>query len=214
MSDQGRFLARVARRAAGPLLFGLLRTPQRHRRQQFAVLDTPPVRVVFLGDSISEFGLWEEWFPEVAVLNRGIAGETSAQVLSRLESAINTPAAVLLLIGTNDLSVGVSEGTTLANIRSILRSIEETAPGTPVWVQSVMPRTAALRAELQSLNRGIRRVVAVAPPQVNYLDLWPTLAAPDGSLLEAYSLDHLHLNGEGYRAWTHLLRATVPQLAS
>ncbi|HEY8590760.1 MAG TPA: hypothetical protein VIL55_14535, partial [Naasia sp.] len=91
-------IARVSR-----LFSALQRSQQEHRRQQFAEVGARSGRVVFLGDSISEFGLWEEWFPEIPVLNRGIGGETSAQVLARLETAITEPRAVFLLVGTNDL---------------------------------------------------------------------------------------------------------------
>lgn len=190
-------IAVASARLFAPLLAGLLGKQQQHRRMQFEALGPSRGRVVFLGDSISEFGLWEEWFPDVPVLNRGIGGETSAQVLARLDTAINEPAAVLLLIGTNDLSMGIPEADILTNIRSIMQGIERRAPGSPVWVQSVMPRTLQLHPEIHSLNAGIRRLVADSHGQVTYLDLWPFLATYEGVLREEYSLDRLHLNGEG-----------------
>jgi lysophospholipase L1-like esterase len=197
---------------SGALIARILDTPQRHRRLQFDAVGTPPGRVVFLGDSISEFGLWDEWFPEVPVLNRGIGGETSAQVLERLSSAIVEPAAVLLLIGTNDLTRKVPEAEILDNIRSILDEIQSRAPRTPVWVQSVMPRTAKLLPRLTSLNSGIRHLADEWSDQTRYLDLWPALATEEGVLRPEYSLDRLHLNGAGYLAWTTLLSKSVPAL--
>jgi lysophospholipase L1-like esterase len=192
----------------------MLTTPQEHRRAQFAAVGTPADRIVFLGDSISEQGIWEQWFPDEPVLNRGIGGETSAQVLERLDTAINTPRAVFLLIGTNDLSMAVPEDMIVGNVRSILDGIERRAPGTHVYVQSVMPRTVRLRPEIDSLNRRYRQLVADAPANVRYLDLWPALADDDGTLKRRFTLDALHLNGEGYAAWVEMLRPALADVTA
>jgi len=45
--------------------------------------------VLFLGDSITEQGMWHEWLPEVPTLNRGIGGDTVHEVQARLDSAVN-----------------------------------------------------------------------------------------------------------------------------
>ena len=163
---------------------------------------------MFLGDSISEFGLWEEWFPETPLLNRGIGGETSAQVLARLDTAINEPRAVFLLVGTNDLTANVAHDTIVDNVRRILDEIERRAPGTPVHLQSVMPRTADFAEEIRLLNRRYLQL-AETRPLVTYLDLWPALADENGLLAKRYTLDRLHLNGAGYRAWVEVLRPLV-----
>ena len=52
------------------------------RASQFAELAPAPGHVVLLGDSITEQGLWQEWFSGQPVLNRGISGETSADLLA------------------------------------------------------------------------------------------------------------------------------------
>jgi lysophospholipase L1-like esterase len=195
----------------GAVFGALQRTQQEHRRLQFGATGAHPDRVVFLGDSISEFGLWSEWFPDVPVLNRGIGGETSAQVLARLDTAIDSPRAVVLLVGTNDLTAGVPEDDIVANIRAILDGIEQRAPGTPVLLQSVMPRTADFASEVRALNERCRRLSESAST-VRYVDLWPLLAADDGTLRPEYTLDRLHLNGEGYRAWVSALRPLLTAL--
>src|SRR5207244_10058498 len=56
--------------------------------------------VVMLGDSITEGMDWRELFPDVRILNRGIAGDTSAGVLNRLDEVIaRHPKMVFLMIG-------------------------------------------------------------------------------------------------------------------
>lgn len=204
-------LGRVLMRRLVPKL---LRPEQVHRASQFETLGAAEDHIVFLGDSITHGGLWDEWFPDLPVLNRGIGGETSAQVLDRVGAAINRPRAVLLLIGTNDLSAGIPAAEIVARIAAIVREVERLAPGAFLCVQSVMPRTRQFANDIVDLNNALQDVVAAAPDNVVYLDLWPVLATPDGRLRDEFSIDHLHLNGAGYKAWTDLLRARIPVLAA
>jgi lysophospholipase L1-like esterase len=182
------------------------------RASQFAELPPASGHVVLLGDSITEYGLWQEWFSGLPVLNRGISGETSADLLRRLDSAIHEPAAVFLLIGTNDLSAGISLADIVRNVRALLEEIERRAPGTPVVVQSVMPRTARFRDDIRLLNDAYRALVDAAPAHVQYLDLWPALADEQGLLRSAFTEDGLHLGGAGYAAWVDVLRPHVQKV--
>ncbi|THG30023.1 GDSL-type esterase/lipase family protein [Naasia lichenicola] len=206
----GRALGGAAMRRLG----GILRNQQLARRDQFEATGAQANRIVFLGDSISEFGNWDEWFPDAPVLNRGIGGETSGMVLDRLDSAIGTPLGVFLLIGTNDLTAALPEPLIVHTVGRILDGIERRAPGTPVWVQSVMPRSAKFRDELDSINGRLQTLVTERPDHIRYLDLWPALSTADGALRNEFTRDHLHLNGEGYRAWTDVLRPIVDRITS
>ncbi len=195
----GRFLSRT-------VVSSLLRTTQEARRTQFEALGPARAQIVMLGDSITEGGIWGEWFPDAPVVNRGVGGETSGQVLARLHSAIDQPRAVFLLIGTNDLAFDIPQREIARNVESILNAIERVAPGTPVVVQSVMPRALAFRDEIVALNQLYRGVVDAAPGQVTFLDLWPTLSTPEGALRPELTEDKLHLNGKGYAEWAEVLR--------
>ncbi|NEA36930.1 GDSL-type esterase/lipase family protein [Streptomyces sp. SID13031] len=148
-------------------------------------------------------------FPAQPILNRGIGGEKTADLPCRLDTAINDPRGVLLLIGTNDLTAAVARDEILANLREILSGIESRAPGVPVVVQSVMPRSRSYAREVRELNLGYQAVVSEAVTPARYLDLWPTLSADDGSLRRDLTRDNLHLNGNGYREWAALLQPIV-----
>jgi lysophospholipase L1-like esterase len=211
-----RFSPDLLRRLLSPLgralMPKLLRGGQDMRASQFAILDARPGRVVMLGDSITEGGIWQEWFPAHPVVNRGIGGETSADLLRRLDSAIHAPAAVFLLIGTNDLTQGVPLAQIAANVAALLDEIEHRIPGTPVVVQSVLPRTARFRDDLRLLNHSYRALVDTRGDHVEYLDLWPALADEHGLLRPAYTGDRLHLTGQGYAAWVQVLRPHIERL--
>ena len=197
-----------------PLLRKVMGPGQRMRASQFAQFPPPDGHVVMLGDSITELGLWHEWFAGTPVLNRGIGGETSADLLRRLDTAIGLPSVVFLLIGTNDLTLGVPLQKIIANVRTLLAEVERRAPGTPVVVQSVMPRTPRYRADLRLLNSAYQALVEESGPSVEYLDLWPALADEQGDLIKAYGEDRLHLNGPGYAAWLDVLRPQVERLVA
>lgn len=93
------------------------------RKARFAA-NTSPAEVVFVGDSI--FRLFElgEDFPGIDARNRAIDGNTSADVLQRIEpiAAINAETYVVM-IGTNDVSQGVPAEETAANIKRILAAL-------------------------------------------------------------------------------------------
>ncbi|QNG38802.1 GDSL family lipase [Geodermatophilaceae bacterium NBWT11] len=179
------------------------------RASQFAQLPTPAGHVVMLGDSITQLGVWEEWFAGRPVLNRGISGDTSADLLARVDTAVHDPVAVFLLIGTNDLTIGVALQDIVANVRALLAAIEDRAPGTPVVLQSVMPRTHRYRADIGVLNRAYR-ALAEETTHVTFLDLTHALVDDAGDLRQDLSADRIHLNGAGYAAWVEVLR---PELA-
>ncbi len=217
-ADAERYPARVGpvralgRRRLRAAIMPLLGRFQKGRRATFESLDLLPGRVLFLGDSITEGGVWNELVPDVPVLNRGISGDTTAQLLARLDTAVNAPLAVFLLIGTNDISSGVPTAEIVGNVRRLLTELDRRSPGTPVVVQSIMPRKLAYRDEVRYVNRLLQGVVANAGPQVTYLDLWPALATPEGALRPELTNDNLHLNGQGYQAWAAVLRPVVDRL--
>ncbi|MFE3257952.1 GDSL-type esterase/lipase family protein [Nocardia sp. NPDC059091] len=188
----------------------MLRTSIAMRASQFALLPTPAGRVVFFGDSITEGGLWDEWFPQVRPINRGISGNTIDDLRARLDTAIDAPAAVFLLIGTNDLSLGRSPGRVGENLRELVTEIRECAPHAPLHVQSVMPRKAKFADRIHTLNAAVWKVAAEA--DAAYIDLWPALADANGALRPEFTRDGLHLSGAGYAAWIEVLRPHVAAL--
>jgi len=106
-----------------------------------------PIRAgetVFLGDSITSDGDWEAAFSHLDSRNRGIAWDTTADVLERLDESLDgPPATVVLMIGTNDLFIGVPHAQTVRNVAHVLDRIAEASPDTRTIVQSVLPGPTA-----------------------------------------------------------------------
>ena len=65
-----------------------------------------PKRVVFMGDSITDFWRLDEYFPGKPYVNRGIGGQTTPQMLVRMYPDVIDlkPAAMIVLAGTNDIA--------------------------------------------------------------------------------------------------------------
>src|SRR5437763_333355 len=63
-------------------------------------------RVVFMGDSITDFWKLDEYFPGKPYVNRGIGGQVTAQMLVRMYPDVIDlkPAAIVLLAGINDVA--------------------------------------------------------------------------------------------------------------
>ncbi len=77
--------------------------------RKLAPPDAARPRVVFFGDSITDFWRLNEYFPDRDFVNRGIAGQITGEMLGRMKSDVIDlhPAAVLILAGTNDLARGI-----------------------------------------------------------------------------------------------------------
>ena len=198
-------------RLLAPLMKPLLARSIAMRRSQFEALPKVADAVVFLGDSITEGGVWDEWFRELLTLNRGIGGDTVGGVLDRLDSALYEPRAISLLIGTNDLT-GMGRSFKVDDIAdqmdTLLARIREIAPDVPLFLNGVMPRSKSLADDIAELNRRDEKLAGVYG--ATYLDLWPSLVGPDRALRKDVSRDGTHLNGNGYRIWVDILR---PHLA-
>jgi lysophospholipase L1-like esterase len=78
-----------------------------HQANQELMKQPPqPGRVVFLGDSITDFWKLDESFPAKPYVNRGISGQTTPQMLVRFRQDVIalSPKVVVILAGTNDIA--------------------------------------------------------------------------------------------------------------
>src|SRR5664279_3741154 len=99
-------------------------------------------RVVFMGDSITDFWRLEEYFPGKPYVNRGIGGQTTPQMLVRMYPDVIElkPAAMVVLAGTNDVARNTGPET-ITMIAENLMAMTDIAQrnGIKVVLCSVMP---------------------------------------------------------------------------
>ncbi|MGA3180203.1 MAG: GDSL-type esterase/lipase family protein [Verrucomicrobiota bacterium] len=175
--------------------------------------------VVFLGDSITEgWSTLAADFPKLKVANRGIGGDITSGVLYRLKADVLSlnPAAIVLLIGTNDVGDGADGEDVAANIRLILLAIQNYNPKLKVIVCKVMPRSdgnAQIYAgKIQKANSLVEQFVNTQP-NFAICDTWGIFADEKGNPNpEDFRPDHLHLNAAGYAVWKQALDPVLANL--
>jgi lysophospholipase L1-like esterase len=187
------------------------------RRDVFALSRLDHAAVVMLGDSITEAAPWDELTSCRSIANRGVGGDTTAGVLARLDGVLRLrPRAVFLMIGVNDIALGVARSATLANYRVILDRLN--AANLHTFVAYVLPlaRSHAKwrnNAAITSLNDEIGGLIA-GRPATGAVDLRPLVRNGDGYLREDLSYDGLHPNARGYAIWRDAIAAEVGRFCS
>jgi lysophospholipase L1-like esterase len=174
------------------------------RVSQFEELPVTDKATVFLGDSITEEALLHELLPGFDVRNRGIRGDRTTALLSRIDEITRAqPEKLFLLIGTNDLRSGASESEIVANVLKLIEATRLASSETEIYVQSVLPRGAEFRDQIELLNRQLEEAIKDSAVWIN---LYPVFVDTDGSIRNTFSNDELHLNGRGYLAWRDQIR--------
>jgi lysophospholipase L1-like esterase len=180
-----------------------------------SVLAAPkPPRAVFLGDSITQnWGLADPKLFTHGVLDRGISGQTSEQMLVRFRSDVVAlrPKIVLILAGTNDIA-GNTGPTSMQNFKNNIMSMAEIARANGIEVVLCsIPPTAAFnwrpqidpKPWINELNTWLRGYAMQSHSK--FIDYYPLLAGPAGEFRADLSNDGVHPNRSGYR----LMRALV-----
>lgn len=102
----------------------------------------PANRVVFMGDSITDFWNLEQYFPGKPYVNRGIGGQTTPQMLVRMYPDVIdlNPAVMVVLAGTNDIARNTGPATA-EMIQQNIMAMTELAQhhGMKVILCSVLP---------------------------------------------------------------------------
>src|SRR6266850_5830594 len=156
--------------------------------------------VVFLGDSITQ-GWGDDIggaFPGMKVANRGSSGDTTRGVLIRLKEDVLAlkPAAVVLLIGTNDLEEKAEPETIADNLRLMLAELKKHDAKMPVVLCQVFPSSATKNRPSDKIKQ-INQLYAAAVKgnsQVTLIETWTLFADPQGDAIAAEFPDLLHPN--------------------
>lgn len=186
---------------------------KKHKTSHLATLPKKEGKIVMLGNSITAECEWAELLDNQLVINRGVIGDGTADILARLDNVIEIkPKKVFLLIGVNDLQF-VPLSIILKNYEKIVSRITEETPTTKLYLESILPvhnslrRTGIKNEDIEMLNKGIFDISKKY--SLEYIDVASKLKNTEGSLKEELSLDGIHLNGEGYLILKNVLENHV-----
>ena len=195
----------------------------RYHADDEALLAQPadPHRVVFLGDSITDIWKLAQSFPGKPYINRGISGQTTAQMLARLYPDVLDlkPAVMVLLAGTNDIARNTGPET-LQMIAENIQAITELARlhGIKVIICSLTPVSDYTRrkqtaqrppADILKLNAWLRDYAA--KEGAGFADYYSALVDDHGMLKDGFSDDGLHPNPKGYELLAPVAEAAIEQ---
>ena len=186
--------------------------------------ETNPKRIVFMGDSITEFWsvLCPEFFAGKPYINRGISGQTSPQMLIRFRADVIAlkPTIVVILAGANDIA-GNTGPSTLEMITDNIFSMAELAKVHQIKVIlcSVLPaydfpwkRGSFPSEKIIKLNTIIQEYADAN--EILYLDYYSALVDEQKGLKSAYADDGVHPNKNGYEVMNPLVEAALVKVLS
>ncbi len=174
-------------------------------------------RIIFAGNSLTEFGNWQVLLQDSTIINRGIAGDITFGLLNRMDDIIaRKPLKLFLEIGINDISKNIPNKIIVRNILLIVHRMKESSPQTQIVVFSVLPTNDSVKANFPDafnkntiaiqLNKQIR--LSAKKRGFLFVNLYPLFCNRSGKLNEKLATsDGLHLNLLGYQLLVNRLRA-------
>jgi len=173
-----------------------------HKKNQYDLLDITEEDIVFLGNSLTEFGNWSEFFKNEKIKNRGIAGDVTEGILKRLSPILKgKPKKIFLMIGVNDLLFH-SPQKTLGFYQEIVKTIRAKSPQTKLILQSLLPVNEQVKSmpiknsDILTLNLGIEKIAN--SEELLFINLHSHFLDGKGRLDEKYTKDGIHLDASGY----------------
>ncbi len=184
------------------------------------------VSIVFLGDSITQGwndpnggkDIWVKRYAPLGAVNYGIGGDSTRQVLWRIQHAELdglTPKLLVLKIGTNNLYGDHNAGTDeeiAQGITEIVRQAQAKLPKTKILLLGLLPRQ---NGYFSGRVRHINTLIAKLDNghTVRFLDMGAKFAAsPDSVLKELYVPDQLHLSKKGYEVWSAAMQPLLDEM--
>nr|WP_230158629.1 SGNH/GDSL hydrolase family protein [Flavobacterium sp. CECT 9288] len=179
-------------------------------------------RVVFMGDSITEF--WSRvnpsFFELKPYINRGISGQTTPQILKRFKADVLdlNPAVVVILGGVNDIA-GNTGPTTIQSIAATIFEMVALAQANKIKVIlcSVLPaydfswRPNQFPAEkIIALNLLIKKYAL--ENGIYYLDYFSEMKDEKNGLKKEYGPDGVHPNLAGYQVMGPLVEEAIQKV--
>ena len=169
-----------------------------------------PSNIVMVGDDYIDRGLWNEFFGDTTLKNRGITYDATEHVLYRISAiAAQKPAKIFVSVGWNDVVNDKPKEAAVENIGKIFKQIHKLSPKTKCyWLNIVgsatLPEEQA--AALDYINTEVKALSAKNDFEVIDIDSAMREGINDGT----FSWDGgKFLNGAGYEALAEAIERQV-----
>jgi len=168
---------------------------------------------LFVGSSSIRF--WSslsEDFPNRSVINRGFGGSTIAEVADYFDRIVApyTPSAIVFYAGENDIAAGRSPEDAFADFERFMKRKDERLGTTPVWFISAKPSKLRLSqiGRQSALNQRVEALARVRE-DLAYIDVASAMLRADGTPMDLFVADDLHMTPAGYAIWTPIVESAL-----
>lgn len=172
----------------------------------------------------SSFDYWytfkEDLDPLTNIVNVGIGGsgivDWNKYMLDRLVTKFN-PSYILVYLGGNDLTAGVSMDEILRQTEEAFLKIHETLPEAKIYILGQKPYVSTVEKmnNCKELNERSKVLANKYDWIIRYIDNWDNYWEDESQnkLVAAYfKSDNMHLTEEGYKVWSAYVKAGIPEL--
>ena len=190
---------------------------------KLAPASTEENRVIFLGDSITDYWKFADYFAGKPYINRGIDGQSTRQMLVRFRQDVIAlhPKVLVVLAGTNDIA-GVTGPETDDEIEANYATMADLATAHHIRIvfASLLPVNNYTEEAKESYAlRPSRRLLAINAWLKNfcakngfiYLDYYSAMVDAQGMLQRNLSDEGLHPNAAGYKVMAPLAEKAIAE---
>ncbi|MBR1538925.1 MAG: hypothetical protein IJ636_05395 [Bacteroidales bacterium] len=169
-----------------------------------------PSNIVMVGDDYIDRGIWNEFFGDTTIKNRGITYDATEHVLYRIPRiAAQKPGKIFVSAGWNDVLHGTQADAIVGNIAQIFKQIHKYSPKTKCyWLNIVGEKElpADQAATLEEVNDKVKEISGKEDFEVIDINAVLREGIEDGR----YSWDGgKFLNGAGYEALAQAIERQV-----
>ena len=174
-----------------------------------------PGQILFVGSSTIRIWKVQECFPGLDILNRGFGGSEYSDV-ARYASRIilpYRPKTIVLYGGDNDIAGGKDADQVFKDFSDLVARIRSGLPDALIIVLSLKASPARLDKypEMQKANT-LLSGFAQKQPHMKFVDVGSPILDSDGhTRRDLFMDDGLHLNAEGYKIWTSILKPLLAE---
>ncbi|WEK18056.1 MAG: GDSL-type esterase/lipase family protein [Candidatus Pedobacter colombiensis] len=186
------------------------------RMEYFKKMPHVKNEIVFLGNSITERGEWQEILSNsrYPIVNRGIGGDNSFGILARMDEILTAkPKAIFLMDGINDLFRKLPYEVSIYNYKRIIRMIKAKSPKTRIYIESALPINEEMTTADYTKGRNVMVPVLNAKikqlaeeEKITYINIVPLFQDDKGNLKKEMTIDGVHLKASAYIDWVAYLK--------
>lgn len=182
------------------------------------------IDLLFVGDSITDFfgradrgrDVWMRDFAPLRAANFGISGDTTQDVLWRMQNGELEgfeAKLIVLMLGTNN--IGRNDPADIAaGDAAVIAEFRKRQPKAKILLLGIFPRgedpAGPTRGTVREINTHLAKLAD--GQTVLYLDIAPAFLNADGTLKKGAMVDGLHPGPAGYAMWSDAILPTVRQL--